>query len=134
MSGERRSTSILFRRRRIQPGRVSLMSDRPKPQRYYRPTFLSCVGRFETFPLRLVLCNGRTVFDQVVKLVDARLVQTGRASRIGWWIGEANIGGRTVFVGGWNIPLARPTGLGSTGEAELGTTLLMAARSFGLKS
>jgi len=87
----------------------------------------------ETYPLKLVLCNGRSVFDHVVKVLGAAVVETGTAKRATWWIAKAIAGGRAVGVGGWNMPLVRPTGLDSTAEAVLGSTLGTAARSAGVE-
>ncbi len=47
-------------------------------------------------------------------------------ARVQWWIGHARLDGRRVGFGGWNIPLARATGLNKEGEAALGQ--LLAAR------
>jgi hypothetical protein len=81
------------------------------------------------FSLELVLCNGRTVFDQIMGLLNGTLVHTGNAKRTTWWMAQATVGQRTVGVGGWNMPLVRPTGLGLSGEMELGSTLRVAAQS-----
>jgi hypothetical protein len=72
------------------------------------------------------------VFDRVVTLLNATIARTGTAKRVTWWTASASVAGWDIVVGGWNIPLVRPTGLGSSGEAELGATLGIAARSMGL--
>jgi hypothetical protein len=74
----------------------------------------------ETFPLKLLICNGTTAFDNVVRLLKGKVVQSGKLERVTWWVAKASIGSRILDVAGWNIPLVRPTGLGLTGEVELG--------------
>jgi uracil-DNA glycosylase len=74
----------------------------------------------ETFSLRLLICNGTTAFDNVVRLLKGRVVQSGGLKRITWWVAIASSGPRTLGVAGWNIPLVRATGLGSAGEGQLG--------------
>jgi len=74
----------------------------------------------ETFPLKLVICNGTTAFDNVVRLLEGNVIKSGKLERVTWWVAKASIGSRGLDIAGWNIPLARPTGLGLTGEVELG--------------
>lgn len=80
-----------------------------------------------TFPLRAVICNGMTVFKRVCGLLDqpvdiANSTQ-GDMKLVTWYATRGQIRGRTITVVGWNIPLARPTGLGIDGEGTLGHTL-----------
>ncbi len=76
--------------------------------------------QIEYFPLRCVLCNGRTVFDAVHGMVGSNSLQTGTLKRITWYfIPKTNLN-RNLCVFGWNIPLTRPTGLGAIGETNLG--------------
>jgi hypothetical protein len=77
----------------------------------------------ESFPLNLLICNGRTVYDEVSDLVSAKTVEEGSMKLIRWFVGKATITGRNVCVVGWNLPLTRPTGLGQAGEEELGRLL-----------
>jgi hypothetical protein len=81
------------------------------------------------FSIEWLICNGRTPFDAVLKLTGAKIVEKGHMARVHWSIGVASLGGRRVGVAGWNLPLARPTGLGAAGEEELGQTLAMILRS-----
>lgn len=81
----------------------------------------------------LVLCDGRTAFDNVVRLVDGSLVHTGTLKRVTWWLAKASIGSRSLIVAGWNIPLIRATGLGLTGEVELGEVIRRGAESAGAR-
>lgn len=82
--------------------------------------------------LRSVVCNGRTVFEHVCRLVQGRVLATGRLARVPWYVGSGAIGARELALAGWNIPLARPTGLGAEGERELGQTLGAQLRGLGL--
>lgn len=79
--------------------------------------------QFEAFPLHTVICNGRTVFNEVCRLIDGQVKGEGKLQRITWYVGKATLAGRQVRLAGWNLPLARPTGLGATGEEELGQVL-----------
>lgn len=76
-----------------------------------------------TFPLRAVICNGKKVGIEVQQRLGVSVIEQGTIARIKWWVGHADLGGRRVGFGGWNIPLARPTGLGRNGEAKLGELL-----------
>ncbi len=80
-----------------------------------------------TFRLHAVICNGMTVFRRVCGLLDqpvdiANSTQGGMAL-VTCYATHGQIRGRTITVVGWNIPLARPTGLGKVGEGTLGHTL-----------
>src|SRR5204863_182002 len=46
-----------------------------------------------------------------------------RLEKVTWWTGHATVDGRRVDVAGWDLPLARRTGLGTHGEQELGRRL-----------
>lgn len=75
------------------------------------------------FPLRAVICTGKTASGHVRARLGVEVQETGEMARIKWWIGRANVDGRHVGFAGWNYPLARPTGLGADGEMELGKLL-----------
>lgn len=79
--------------------------------------------QLEAFPLHTVICNGRTVFNEVCRLIGGQVKGEGKLQRITWYVGDATLSGRRVRLAGWNLPLARPTGLGATGEEELGQIL-----------
>lgn len=79
--------------------------------------------QIDAFPLCLLVCNGRTVLDGVRRLTGAETVSEGRAARLTWQIAVANVGGRTLSIVGWNIPLLRPTGLTVAGQIALGEHL-----------
>jgi len=81
------------------------------------------------FPLRAVICNGKTVSVQLQRQLGVSVKEEGTMARIKWWVGFADLDGRRVGFGGWNLPLARPTGLGREGETALGKLL---ARRLGL--
>jgi hypothetical protein len=76
--------------------------------------------QLEAFPLDAVVCNGRSVFDRVQALTNARLVESGKLARVTWSVAVAEMPGRVMGVVGWNIPLARPTWLDKEGHEELG--------------
>jgi hypothetical protein len=80
--------------------------------------------QLEAFDLSLVLCNGRTVFEAVLGLLGGEVVEGGRLARTTWWVAKACAGSRSVALVGWSIPLIRATGLGASGERELGRLLL----------
>jgi uracil-DNA glycosylase len=73
--------------------------------------------------LEVVICTGKTVSDGVRPLLTINDEETGLAKRLKWWHGSARLAdGRPLKVGGWNLPLHQPTGLGSDGERVLGET------------
>lgn len=74
----------------------------------------------ETFPIEAIVCNGRTAFDTLSRRLGASIDQAGALARVKWYAGSASVGSRAVRIFGWNIPLARATGLGADGERELG--------------
>ena len=88
----------------------------------------------ESFPLTLLICNGTTAFDHVIRLLNGRMIETGKLKRVTWRVAEAFIGPRRLHVAGWNIPLVRPTGLGLNGEVQLGELIGQAAKSAGSRS
>jgi hypothetical protein len=79
--------------------------------------------QLETFPLEVVICNGRTVFASVQTLTNTQIIQSGTLARVTWYVALAAMPGRVMGVVGWNIPLARPTGLDKAGHTELGRLL-----------
>lgn len=79
--------------------------------------------QIRAFGFDAVICTGRTVSDHVRQLLDVKPMRTGTLRRVSWWVGSADVDGRTVGVAGWNHPLHRATGLGTEGERQLGETL-----------
>lgn len=79
--------------------------------------------QIRTFPMRAVICNGKTVSAHVRHRLNVDVDETGALARIKWWVGSASVNGRLVRFAGWNMPLQRPTGLGAAGERELGVLL-----------
>jgi len=79
--------------------------------------------QIEAFPLQTVVCNGKTVFEHVLKLIGGRRDKSGTIKRLTWHSAKADIDARRICIVGWNLPLARPTGLGKAGEHELGKLL-----------
>jgi len=76
--------------------------------------------QIETFPLQVLVCNGRSTFDAVSGLLGAEVVSSDKVARLTWSVAVGQARGRDVGVLGWNLPLARPTGLTSGGQVELG--------------
>lgn len=79
--------------------------------------------QLETFPLHTLICNGRTAFTEVCRLIGGQMREEGKLELLTWYVGAATLNGRRVGLAGWNLPLARATGLGSSGEEKLGRIL-----------
>lgn len=84
--------------------------------------------QIESFPISVLVCNGRTVFDWVARLTDARMVSENTryfSPKVAfrWWVSLADMGHRPVAVVGWNIPLARPTGMNAESQTGFGASL-----------
>lgn len=82
------------------------------------------------FPLRAVICTGKTVSVNVRRQLGVVVEEEGTLELVKWWVGHADVEGRRVGFAGWNFPLVRPTGLGRAGETRLGE--LLAERLEGL--
>jgi hypothetical protein len=79
------------------------------------------IWQLENLPnLQAAVCAGKTVSDQIRARVPVDVAKTGSTKRIRWWLGTVRVGRRDLPIGGWNYPLDRPTGLGTTGEIDLG--------------
>jgi hypothetical protein len=89
--------------------------------------------QIDAFSLEVVACNGRTVFDTLSQALDAKILEKGQLARLTWWVAQADVAGRTVVLVSWNLPLARPTGLGAQGEVELGHLLGERSRALGVR-
>lgn len=70
--------------------------------------------------LRAIVCAGATVSRELRRWLAVDVRAQGAVRRIRWWLGTATAGGRELAIGGWNYPLDRPTGLGTSGEIALG--------------
>ncbi len=79
--------------------------------------------QLETFPAHTVICNGRTVFTEVCRLIGGQVEESGKLKLLTWYVGVATLNGRRIRLAGWNRPLARATGLGISGEEDLGRIL-----------
>lgn len=79
--------------------------------------------QIEAFDLRVLVCTSATVLDRVLPLVNAVAVSGGQVARVRWKVAHGRADGRPVGVVGWNIPLARPTGLDIDGQRRLGSML-----------
>jgi hypothetical protein len=74
-------------------------------------------------PLRTVLCTGATVSEKVREIMSVEEDAAGRVGRVRWWVGHSTRRGFDVGFAGWNIPLARATGLTAEGQRHLGEML-----------
>jgi hypothetical protein len=82
--------------------------------------------QLRTFPIRTVICTGSTVGRHVQAALDVTVTTEDQLERLTWWAGHATVDDRRIGVVGWNIPLARPTGLDRAGQHELGHRLAKA--------
>lgn len=73
----------------------------------------------ETFPLRLLLADGKTALNGVAEITGADLVPVDRLGKLDVYAGTAYLGDREVMVGGWNLTLARG-GLSAEQDRRLG--------------
>jgi hypothetical protein len=89
--------------------------------------------QIETFQLHVLVCNGRSTFDAVSNLLGAEVVRSEKVARLTWSVSVGEAGGREVSVVGWNLPLARPTGLTSGGQVELGSLMRTELEHIGVK-
>lgn len=85
--------------------------------------------QIESFPLQTVICTSAIVLRNVMPLVSAEVVRSGTLGRVRWTVARGDARGRSVTVVGWNIPLARPTGLDAAGHTGLGELLRREADS-----
>jgi hypothetical protein len=83
--------------------------------------------QLQAFPLRVVVCNGRTPLDAVRRLLRVSERRSGQFEGVTWFVGAAVVQGRAVSVTGWNKALAwagllphEQILLGQTLAAELG--------------
>jgi len=106
--------------RDLPPGERSALLDADLP-------FLQ--WEIEAFPIETVICTSRTVGDHVCRLLNVEVAHEGTLKRVRWWLGHAEIGGRSVVCCGWNFPLSQPTGLGAEGEREMGAMFASLAHS-----
>jgi hypothetical protein len=83
--------------------------------------------QLEAFPLRCIVCNGRTPLDAVQRLLGASVQRTGNLERVKWSLGVSTLRGRTVYVTGWNLPLAW-SGVNSQEHIQLGLALTAALK------
>lgn len=75
------------------------------------------------FDIHTLVCTSAAVMKHVFQLVDAKPVREGKVALLRWTVATGRANGRELAVVGWNIPLARPTGLNAAGQHELGALL-----------
>jgi hypothetical protein len=85
--------------------------------------------QLETFPLRAVVCNGKTPLRYACGLlnqpVNVDAIAQGRVGGVTWYATRGHIGNRALAVLGWNIPLTRPAGLTDQAKEKLGHKLAL---------
>lgn len=79
--------------------------------------------QIDAFPVRTLVCNGRSAFECVVVITDARIAAQDRLARVTWSVALGRCGSHPVAVVGWNIPLSRPAGLTAADHIALGERL-----------
>lgn len=79
--------------------------------------------QLRTFGVRTVICTSKMVGTTLRPRFDVEVLAEGILERIRWWVGRGEANGHSLWFAGWNIPLARPTGLGGDGETALGRLL-----------
>ena len=89
--------------------------------------------QLETYSITALICNGKTPSEQILNLLRADRLESGKMSRVTWFIAAATVAGRKMAIAGWNIPLAKPTGLGKNGEKRLGRTLAVKMNDIGFR-
>ncbi len=88
--------------------------------------------QLETCPLCVVICNGRTMYEAVHRLLGSKEAMRGRLQRVTWRVGVGSIGGREVGLAGWNLSLAH-AGLRIEEQQHLGTILAANLREVGIQ-
>ena len=99
-----------------------LQIDRPQAEMVLKrdKTFLH--RQLEDFSLCALICTSSSVCKNVCTMLKAERVAGGDL-RTRWSIWVARHCRGRVGIAGWNIPLARATGLGREGETQLGMVL-----------
>jgi hypothetical protein len=86
------------------------------------------------FPLKVLVCNGKTTFKRVSGLVrDVRIRHSDALDRLTWYAGTGFLDQRVVGIVGWNHTLGR-AGLRNDEEEALGRRLRDRLRSYGILS
>ena len=89
--------------------------------------------QLEQFPLRLLVCNGRTVYDNVLNLLSARELDSGKRDGRKWYVGQASVKDRLIAIIGWNIPLAQAPGMIEAELKDMGQYLRAQASNYKLQ-
>jgi hypothetical protein len=88
--------------------------------------------QIEEFQLRVVICTSARVHNEISQLLEVQAIRSGNLARLRWTVGTATLTREVVAVAGWNIPLARPTGLNRDGQRHLGRLLRTELRQCGI--
>lgn len=79
--------------------------------------------QIEARPFRLIVCTSKSVLKEVGQVFRIRVSAEGKLERVKWTVGQISTKGRVLGVVGWNVPLARATGLTAEGQRDLGRLL-----------
>lgn len=82
----------------------------------------------EHFPFKVLVCDGKTSFDEVSRLTSATANTEGSMGRRKWYAGTIRLRGRDLGLVGWNIPLFKAA-LDATSGGNLGRLLQTALAS-----
>jgi hypothetical protein len=79
--------------------------------------------QIEEFAFRIIVCTSARVYREISHMLRVRLIQSGTLARLNWTVATAELSRGLIGIVGWNIPLARPTGLNRDGQGHLGKLL-----------
>lgn len=86
----------------------------------------------QTFPLKVIVCNGRTPLDHVINLTQAEVISVEPMARIKMTVALSTTSSTPQAIVGWNLPLAQPTGLTSSAQFEMGDYFRERVRRLGI--
>jgi hypothetical protein len=108
-------------------------ADRAQATLVLRRDVLFLRRQIEQFPLRVVILTSARVMSNLSDILpDARIIADGTLARIRWNVRVAETPRGRIGVAGWNIPLARPTGLNADGQRSLGKLLATELKKAGV--
>ena len=90
-------------------------------------------GQIEESQFRLIVCTSARVYSEVSQMLNVTAIKKERLARLEWTIGTAALARGIVAIAGWNIPLARATGLDMNGQRQLGRLLRSSLRQAGIE-
>jgi hypothetical protein len=90
--------------------------------------------QLESHKATIFLCNGKAASQGVQSLFSVEILGSEKIKRINCWFGRATLKEREIALAGWNYPLDKATGLGNTGERELGQLIRKRLSLFDMKA